>query len=741
MASHDGATSEGRRSMWGILVHLFAVPVSADKDLARTARWLQIFLFILSIPLVIGIITMALGIGKPDIRPALLAANTLDLIANLVAWQLMRRGFIKMAAFLALGALFLVVTYLNIVLFQSIRSPDVLVYFIIIPMTGLLISRHSMKLVALLCSLILGVIFYLEFTGRLTPIGYERATVEDFVILLLAIGLNTSLLSAAIRRVEEKAEKLRWTNQELQNSQIQLQDAHAKLEHRVVQRTEELRKINTRLHAEIEERKRAEEQLAHDALHDALTGLPNRILFLDRLAHALELTKQHTEYGCSVLFLDLDSFKVVNDSLGHGVGDQLLVALAQRLLLSVRTTDTVARLGGDEFVILLEGMRNVEDASAVASHIQARLKQPFDLSGHRAVISASIGIVANLIAYDQPGEILRDADIAMYRAKALGKAHHELFSIAMREQAMTRLEMENDLRLALERQEFLLYYQPIVSLGSHQITGFETLLRWRHPRRGFVAPTEFIPIVEETGLIIPLGQQVLAEACRQLREWQIRFPGTAPLTISVNVSAKQIAAADFVKQVVDVLRSSGLDAHCLKLEITEGVYLDRSDEVIAVFQQLAALGIQIDIDDFGTGYSSLAYLHAFPIKTIKIDRGFVGRMGHNRNDMELVRAVIAMAHSLGMKTVAEGIETTEQLNKLLQFGCDYGQGYLFSHPLDESTAERLLLESAPDFEIGPQPVTPLTVRGRLGAQTNGARDSLPTTIRQPASPVESVFSW
>ena len=451
----------------------------------------------------------------------------------------------------------------------------------------------------------------------------------------------------------------------------------------------------TMLQTEIEERKRAEERLAHDAVHDPLTGLPDRVFFLDRLRTVLALAKGQPAAHFAVLFLDLDHFKVVNDSLGHMFGDQLLLNVAQRLQQSLRPNDTVARLGGDEFVILLDNVQDVEEAIAIATRIHTSLKQPFNLHGQLNFAAASIGIVCDDGHYQQPEDILRDADIAMYQAKTHGKDRLELFTVTMREQAQTRLALENDLHYALERQEFEILYQPILSLASDRIVGFEALLRWHHPQRGLISPTEFIPIAEETGLILPIGQWVLLAACRQLYEWQTKFPRTPTLTMNVNISGRQFAAAGFLEQVDAVLQEVAIDPHTLRLEITEGVWLNSSERAIALFKALHDKGVQFHIDDFGTGYSSLAYLQNFPIQTIKIDHTFVSRMGDSRDNIEIVGAIITMAHDLGMDAVAEGIETVEQLDKLKRLGCNYGQGYLLSRPGSQEETEKLLLATAP----------------------------------------------
>ncbi len=487
---------------------------------------------------------------------------------------------------------------------------------------------------------------------------------------------------------------------------------------------------------DVTERKVAEDQLLHDALHDALTELPNRALLTDRLGQAFARVKRHPNYQFAVLFLDLDRFKVINDSQGHRTGDRLLVAVARRLLTCLRSGDTAARLGGDEFVILLEEIQGVDEAIAQAKKILRAIERPLNLEGNKVLITASIGIALSTDKYQWPGDILRDADIAMYRAKALGKARYEVFTSAMHTRAVALMHLEHDLRQSVEELNltysmvdfsafaagensptgeidrpferpksqlapptlecpFTVYYQPIVCLKSGSVIGFEALVRWLHPERGLVSPMEFIAMAEETGLITPLGLWVLSESCRQIIKWQsLNLPvENSRLTVAVNLSGRQFSEPESIEQIKQVLLETGVDARCLKLEITETVVMEDGEAAAAMLSQLRELGIGLCIDDFGTGYSSLSYLHKFPINILKVDRSFVSRVGEMGENLEIVRAIVMLARSLGMEVVAEGVETAVQLAQMRAIGCEYGQGYFFSKPLDSEAATALLRRS------------------------------------------------
>jgi diguanylate cyclase (GGDEF)-like protein/PAS domain S-box-containing protein len=451
---------------------------------------------------------------------------------------------------------------------------------------------------------------------------------------------------------------------------------------------------------DITDRKKAEERLLYETLHDELTGLPNRVLFMDRLKQAMERSRREPERITVVLFLDVDRFKIVNDSLGHLVGDELLIQVAGSLLSVLRPTDTIARMGGDEFAILLEGVRDVADAEEVAVRIHQRLATPINLHGHEIFLSASIGIAIHTPEYDGPEGLLRDADTAMYRAKSQGPAGHVVFNRGMHQFVMARLQLETDLRRALERGQIEVHYQPVVDLRTGAVTSLEALLRWAHPRHGILFPDEFLSVAEETGLIVQMGRYVLSEACRKVRELQERYPEHAALKLSVNLSNKQFFQADLLEQVRHALVDSGLHPSCLGLEITEGVIIQHAESANTRFSRLKSLGIQLSMDDFGKGYSSLNYLHRFQMDILKIDRSFVSRIEEGSGNLAILEAIVTLAHQLGMEVVAEGIQTAAQVRKIRALGCEYGQGFLFSKPLPAGEIENLLAPAAPVAAAG-----------------------------------------
>jgi PAS domain S-box-containing protein len=471
---------------------------------------------------------------------------------------------------------------------------------------------------------------------------------------------------------------------------------------------------------DITERKRAEEKLAHQSFHDGLTGLPNRDLFLDRLQRSITHSRRHSDFKFAVLFIDIDEFKVFNDSLGHAAGDRLLVQIAQRLTASLREVDTVsrprlggdensyagettlARPGGDEFTVLIEELRDPSDAIRVAERIQQRLAIPFDSNNQQIVLSVSIGIAFSSGGTAEAQDVLRDAEIAMYRAKSTGKARYEVFDHAMHAGAVKRLQLETDLRMAVELKQFRVYYQPIVSLRNDQIVGFETLSRWQRPE-GLIMPGEFIAVADETGIILAINQQLLYEACRQLRSWHAIFPTDPALTLNVNITPKQFAQPDLASQIGKTLQETGLDPRVINLEITETIAMADADRSAVVLSELKALGVHLDIDDFGTGYSSLSRLQHFPVDRLKIDRSFISRMDTDVETREIVRIIVMLAHGLGLKVVAEGIETQAQADMLKDIDCELAQGYLYSRPVPSETIDQLLSKNrTPDVsaELG-----------------------------------------
>ena len=511
-----------------------------------------------------------------------------------------------------------------------------------------------------------------------------------------------TLATAAVKSMEEEEATFsgleQGSTEELETLARVLASFVDTLKTRVRERTAEVEQQKEHLEREVAVRRRAEDQLRHAAFHDKLTGLCNRDLLIDRLERCMDRARRHPEYKFAVLFLDVDRFKEINDKLGHFVGDQLLVAIADRLQSCLRSTDslacvesnTVARIGGDEFVVLLDGIEERGDASIVAQRVQDSLSEPFQIHEHEVRTTASIGIAFNELECQSADYLLRDADTAMYYAKAAGKARHEVFDTKMHDEAKSRLQLHNDLRRAVENEDFKIRYQPIISLTTGRINGFEALARWNHPERGEVNPVEFISHAEETGLIVKLGRWMLQGALQQLKTWTDEGVADEDLMVSVNISKRQVAEPGFVDDVRQVLSEVGISGSRLKLEITESVIMENPDSIAEVLQQFKELGIQVHMDDFGTGYSSLSYLHRFPLDVLKIDRAFISTMSADTDYAQVVQTVVALAHTLNMQVIVEGVETEQQLQQLLVLNCDFAQGFYFAKPLIAADARELI---------------------------------------------------
>src|ERR1700683_1661141 len=474
------------------------------------------------------------------------------------------------------------------------------------------------------------------------------------------------------------------------------------------ERGRNLQKTNVHLQKLVTQLSLSKEELTHVAYHDSLTQVANRAFFMDQLTQCVNRTKRCQDYKFAVVFIDVDHFKTVNDSLGHSAGDQLIVQIAERLSRSIRRDDVVpppaertgpvraagndilARLGGDIFAILLDDIRDASDGIRVAERIQQNLALPFSVDARQLQITVSIGIAASATNYSAAEDVWRDADTAMHGARSLGRSRYQMCDPTMHAAAVNRLKLEDDLRQAESRGELLVYYQPIVSLRDGCLTGFEALIRWRRPGFGLVAPAEFIPVAEDTGLVVSIGSWVLREACRQMRAWQLLFPSKPPLTIAVNFSARQFVQPDLVQQVIQTLRDTHLDPGSLRIEFTESVAMQDAERTARILNELKAFGLCTSIDDFGTGFSSLSYLSRLPLDILKLDRSFVAGMENNKESRQVVHTVISLGHSLGMDVVAEGIETLEQANELRSLGCQYAQGYFFSKPVTQTCAEALL---------------------------------------------------
>ena len=528
----------------------------------------------------------------------------------------------------------------------------------------------------------LGAAFILLCYGPSSLQMFSSYTMSAWVVVILGV--------VVIRQIV--------VGHEYQHLAAQLHHLNSDLEQLFVERTAALIRTNEELRREVFDRDRMErllrerdDKLVYFSFHDALTGLPNRALLIERLGQAIRRVKRQEEYHFAVLYFDFDGFKYINDSLGHQIGDQLLVAIARRMEEAVRDLDTAARLGGDEFVIVADGICEDEDALVAVQRIQEILAEPFELQGHKVFMSASIGVVIGDGTYDQATDILRDADLAMYQAKASGKSRYVIFSPEMRVSALNRLILETDMRLALEKGEFGIHYQPIFSLDREQLVGFEALLRWQHPEHGSIPPMDFIPIAESSGIIIPITEWVLREACNQLRTWMDEFDNNQDLTVSVNLSAKLFSEPNLAQMIRSILTETGLPPRNLKLEITETSIVEDSEAATRMLQACRSMGVQVYIDDFGTGYSALSYLHQFPIDTLKIDRAFIGRIQEDGGNTEVVRTIIALARELNLEVIAEGVETAVQFDFLKKLGCQGGQGFFIAKPLDAIAARLMIL--------------------------------------------------
>lgn len=506
----------------------------------------------------------------------------------------------------------------------------------------------------------------------------EDQNIVSYQFLILMIGVITAAVLLRQYLVITENKKL---NTELKQAINQVR-----------QKSLNLQTMNNDLRHEIKERKRIEEQLAFDALHDPLTKLPNRTLFLDRLNHAIELSKRNSHYSYAVLFLDLDQFKAVNDCKGHSAGDCLLIDFVERVQQCIRKSDTFARLGGDEFTILLEDQARADNAIEVADRIQDALNAPYTIDEQNFFITASIGIVKDIDqSYNNAEIVLQDADIAMYHAKECGKAQYKIFNAPLRTEMLSRIKLESEMRLAVGK-DFVLHYQPIFTLKEKKLTGFEALLRWQHPRLGLLYPADFLAVAESTGLIVEIGEWVLRESCSHLKDWMDQYPQFADICINVNLSGKQFMQPNFLALLKSVLQETKLPPRSLHLEITETVLLDNQQIVNDLFNEIHNMGVLLEIDDFGSGYSSIGYLQRFPVDTIKIDRLFIQELEKSTKGSRLVQSMVKMAEDLEMKIIAEGIETTKQLDTLQKMDCQYGQGYFFYHPLSENEIQKVFQE-------------------------------------------------
>ena len=618
-------------------------PLEIYGDTQRIARIFYIFTAVILVSLSIGVIILLLN--KNTFQAALLVIS-LPLVLLGFFWT-SRKKFESVAIFLAILMLLVITvistTGLGIHSLSNFGLPAILI------VASLVIRKRTLIFLTVFAIACTAWLVFGELSGLFTPDVLVRSVPGDFftmAVMLIATSIMARLLTESLYQTTRDVQK------------------------------------------ELVERKRAEERLAYDALHDALTGLPNRTLFNDRLGQKIERTRRHPEELFAVLFIDLDRFKVVNDSLGHTVGDQMLIATARRLTQSLRSEDTVCRLSGDEFAVLLSDFNEISDAVHVAERIQTQLTSASLIENLNRVTTASIGIAVYNGNYTNPQELLRDADSAMYRAKAMGGGHYVIFDDTMYASAMALMQLEADLKRAVENKEWQVYYQPIVRLPDREIIGVEALVRWNHPQRGIIYPADFIHVAEETGLILPIGKYVLEQACAQVKAW--RESKHRDLWVSVNLSGRQFQDQNLLNLIQQNLNGIGLSGDGLHLEITESVAMKDISHSARVLNNLDQLGVKISLDDFGNGYSSLGYLNRFPIKILKIDPSFIKDIEESRNSEAIITAIISLSHALNLEVVAEGVETEKQLAFLESISCDKIQGYLVSHPLPAKELEKIL---------------------------------------------------
>ncbi|MGD8351445.1 MAG: EAL domain-containing protein [Nitrospirota bacterium] len=525
---------------------------------------------------------------------------------------------------------------------------------------------------------------------------HKDMSLEDFATGLFV--MSSLLLVFALRRWADLRMEVAASKVEEQKLRI----TQKELEKLVGERTRELVLANEQLEREVAERKLAQDRLEYRAFYDQLTDLPNRALFMNRLEELFKHKERYPDFRFAVLFMDIDRFKVINDSLGHLIGDQLLIMVGHRLKGCLRPVDTVARFGGDEFAILLKGIKDLDDVDLVADRVRELMKEPFSVYGQEVFASVSIGVAhCEMSYYDRPAEIIRDADIAMYKAKENGGAGHVVFDSDMHAQVVMALEVETDLRNAIARKEFRVYYQPLVRIADASLAGFEALLRWEHPERGLLLPEEFLLVAEDTGLIVPIGRWVLREACSQMRRWQEQYPAFRDLTVSVNLSGREFVQPGFVDEIGTALKETGLDPGSLRLEITERMIVTEPEYASLVLKRLKQLGVWLDIDDFGTGHSALSNLRDFPVDSLKIDRSFISSLAADEQNVAIVKTIVSLADTLKLSVVAEGVENEEQLSLTRGMKCGYAQGFYYHRPMDAATAEGILEKEGRGEVFGP----------------------------------------